>query len=683
MFPFPHDFDTVKAVWRKFVSNTHTDEDIEKIEPDIFASWVRSRQNSVDPLQAKSDRLSEKELSKRLSDNELLIVVAHSYMSKLYSFLEEEHFSFILSAADGYILDMVGGTGKQMHESKLNSSMRVGVRRDEAYAGTNGVGTALFLDRPIQIFGAEHYVEMHHEYTSSAAPIHDADGNIIGCFNMVGPRDAHSKHSLGMIVAAVDGVEKELRLRVANDRLFLLNAQLESTLQSMPSAVITLDEQGCIISSNRNAARLLKVPSVALKGVLLDKVMRVESPGLDLMQLGEDIHDRDITVSTENNKAIYLSMTASLLFGQDGRRAGVVLLFNSTKHVNRIVNQRSGSIARYTFDSIVGNSPKIAEVVKIGRIAAQQASNVLILGESGTGKELVAQAIHNASNRASGPFIAINCGSLPRGLIDSELFGYEGGAFTGASREGRPGKFELADQGTIFLDEIGDMPLDIQVSLLRVLQLREVTRIGGKTAKQVDVRIIAATNRDLEESILEKTFRVDLYYRLNVFPIPVPPLREHLSDVPDLVRHFITESAAAANSSVTSISDEALDILTRYDWPGNVRELQNVIERASNMAACDTITVVDIPSSVNSSSLRILPEQNEVPIRQAPRASTSVVIRAQVHRLKEGERECILQTLEHTAGNISRAARMLGISRKTLYSKMEAYSIDCLQFRSL
>ena len=281
-------------------------------------------------------------------------------------------------------------------------------------------------------------------------------------------------------------------------------------------------------------------------------------------------------------------------------------------------------------------------------------TTVLILGESGTGKELFAQSIHNASPRASRPFVAVNCGALPRNLVESELFGYEDGAFTGASRTGKPGKFELADGGTIFLDELGEMPMDAQVSLLRLLQNGEVTRIGGKSSRTVSVRVIAATNKNLEEAVRQHTFREDLYYRLNVFTLVLPPLRSRMSDIELLAEHFLLKFAGSLGKDVRGFTPGALALLRRYQWPGNIRELENVMERLANIVRHPLVSEEDLPPQM-------------VTVRQP--ASPQGLLHSK-------EAETILETLRQTGGNIRAAAALLGVSRGGLYVKLRRLGID-------
>jgi len=307
----------------------------------------------------------------------------------------------------------------------------------------------------------------------------------------------------------------------------------------------------------------------------------------------------------------------------------------------------------------VFESREMKEVMSLVERFASSDATVLILGESGTGKELFAQSIHNASPRASRPFVAVNCGALPRNLVESELFGYEDGAFTGASRTGKPGKFELADGGTIFLDELGEMPMDAQVSLLRLLQNGEVTRIGGKSSRTVSVRVIAATNKNLEEAVRQHTFREDLYYRLNVFSLSLPPLRSRMSDIELLAEHFLLKFAGSLGKDVRGFTPGALALLRRYQWPGNVRELENVMERLANIVRHPLVSEEDLPPQM-------------VTVRQP--ASPQGLLHSK-------EAETILETLRQTGGNIRAAAALLGVSRGGLYVKLRRLGIDVASCR--
>ena len=323
---------------------------------------------------------------------------------------------------------------------------------------------------------------------------------------------------------------------------------------------------------------------------------------------------------------------------------------------NRSLREELGK--RYEYPNIVARSPKMQEVLAtVERVAATN-STVLVGGESGVGKDLIAHLIHQRSRRASGPFIKINSTAIPENLLESELFGYEKGAFTGATTS-KPGKFELADKGTLFLDEIGDVPPGTQVKLLRVLQERSFERLGGTRTLKVDVRLIAATNRDLRAALEEGTFREDLYYRLNVVPIDIPPLRDHKEDIPDLVNLFIERFARAAGKSIGGISPDALAALTSFHWPGNVRELENIIERGVALSNGGVLQVSDIHLDASRT--------------KAPGDSHALLPEGVT--LEQWEDEMIREALRRANGNKSQAARLLGLSRNALRYRLSKIGI--------
>ncbi|MFC2004909.1 sigma-54-dependent transcriptional regulator [Chloroflexota bacterium] len=307
---------------------------------------------------------------------------------------------------------------------------------------------------------------------------------------------------------------------------------------------------------------------------------------------------------------------------------------------------------RYRFENIIAKSPKMQQVIEVVKVVAKSNATVLITGESGTGKELVARAIHSQSYRKDKPFVAVSCAALPESLLESELFGHEKGAFTGAYAQ-RRGKFEVANQGSLFLDEIGEMSANIQVHLLRVLEEKEFTRVGGNELIKVDVRVISATNKDMKTAIASGQFREDLYYRLNVVTIELPPLRERREDIPLLAQHFLKKFAVENQKDITGFSPNAIDFLLKHEWPGNVRELENAIERAVILAKNSYVEVVDLPQE------NLLLAHSASPGRS----------------LREVERERILNVLNEVGGNYSEAARILGISRVTLYNKIKAYEL--------
>lgn len=369
----------------------------------------------------------------------------------------------------------------------------------------------------------------------------------------------------------------------------------------------------------------------------------------------------------------------------------------SVKQKKLLVASSQRNQRRYTFANIVGKSKSLLQCLQQAKRVAKNDSTVLVFGETGTGKELLVQSIHSDSHRSSGPFVALNCGAIPASIVESYLFGYAAGAFTGARKDGQQGLFEQADGGTLFLDEISEMNLELQSRLLRVLQEREVVRIGGKKVISVNVRVIASTNKDLWEMASSGKFRQDLYYRLNVIELRIPPLRDRIKDIPLLVRHFINEFRMNFGSFVQDISKEALECMTAYPWPGNVRELRNCVERIMNLCTKEVIRIDDVPAFIreggcfeSSDHRRTQPStpmgepeaESRIPGSKAQARmeySDSSRSRTQNSSLKgsaqSAERTVILRALEQSAYNRQRAARLLGISTTTLWRKMKKLEI--------
>jgi len=379
------------------------------------------------------------------------------------------------------------------------------------------------------------------------------------------------------------------------------------------------------------------------------------------------------TAQLQSIKGSYMIATRMPII-KNGEIIGAIgkVLFRNVKELNNLYSKiktmrkeletyktqlKQLNTASYSFDDIIGSSEKILAAKAIARKAAQTHSNVLILGESGTGKELFAHAIHLASDRLYAPFVKVNCGAIPTDLLESELFGYEGGAFTGAKKEGKIGKFELADGGTIFLDEIGDMPLHMQVKLLRAIQEKEVEKIGSLGSKKVDIRIIAATNRNLEKSMHEGNFRQDLYYRLNVVTITIPSLRERRDDILLIANHLITKISEDLNKKIIGMSKDSEYFLKNYSWEGNIRELENILERAINVIEdSNTICPIDLPDEITG--------RKEIKF-----------IKSLEETIVEAEKQAIIDALNATDGNKTKAAKKLEIGRTSLYEKIQKYNI--------
>jgi len=462
-------------------------------------------------------------------------------------------------------------------------------------------------------------------------------------------------------------------LNSTNKELLLLNQNLGNILKNISDGVVTVNPSGEVELLNSFFDRMSGVDVADIRQRLKDMIGR-DSGGLLHRMLAEkrSFRDEEIIFPTSEGSLILLASGTPILDEGGAVRSGVIIL-RPMKDVHRLIQRFSGYRASFGFEDIITKDPIMQTLIENAKNTALSDSNVLIEGESGTGKELFAQAIHSHGPRNRGPFIAINCGAIPRELIASELFGYAEGAFTGAKKSGNPGKFELASGGTLFLDEIGDMSLDQQGALLRVIQEKRLTRIGGRHAIPVDVRIICATNKDLYGGMRAGSFRNDLYYRLNVINIKIPPLRERRGDITLLFHHFLKTAERRAGRHGTRVGDDVRKRLVRYDWPGNVRELQNVVERMVNVTSGARLEPDQLPPEIRGT---VPPAESPPPAGAAQeKAGAAIDLKAARdlfrRRSGEAEREQILGLLELYRGNASRVARELGISRTTLYKKMK------------
>lgn len=663
----------LNSAWKSFIA--FRDADYSFLRPEILTSWKRSRDFHVNPHDIKTQLLDINTIELLLEKNAFLIQTVRPYMELLYSIVKGSGFYLMLCDKDGYILDLLGDEDI-ITDAGENSLLVIGANRSESFAGTNAIGTCLAIQKPIQIWNEEHYISSHKKYTCSGAPIFSPSGQIVGCLNLTGVYTKIHTHTLGMVLSAVDGISKELKIKNAYEEIEIINEQKNSILESVSSGLILLDKTDAVTQINGNALRMLRLNKDTAIGVNIFKLIHfyeLNNSGFSFSAIQSEIQSKETTVYFTGSPSIPAKFNLSVSFvGKEHGAKGTVLRLEEPRHIKKIVKQFGGFKAHYTFENFIGSSEPVRKLLATCEKAAQGSSNVLILGESGTGKELIAQAIHNSSQYANGPFVAINCGAFPKGLIESELFGYEGGSFTGASKEGSPGKFELADGGTIFLDEIGDMPLDVQVLLLRVIQTKEIVRIGGKHSYQINVRIIAATNRDLKEGIEGKTFREDLYYRLNVLPVYLPPLRERGGDICELADYFVRTLNNPKNCSMR-IAEEVYPVLLRYTWPGNIRELENAMERAINITDGDEIKLEHLMRNIL---------ENHASQHAFSAAPTSFSDKPENHlNLKSDEYQFILSGLKQTGGNVAKAAELLGISRRTLYRKMIKHQIDYQTYR--
>jgi sigma-54 dependent transcriptional regulator, acetoin dehydrogenase operon transcriptional activator AcoR len=481
-------------------------------------------------------------------------------------------------------------------------------------------------------------------------------------------------------------IQEELRLAASTKA---------ATLEAISDGIISIDATGHITAYNAIAARLLGIRATS------HRRLNVSSHGeidflLGCLDRAEELDGRIVSLSAGE----FLCNTRLIRADDHHQAVGLVATFTELKRATSLAHRIVGSTARYSFGDIVGQSPALKRQLMLAEAAARSDSNVLITGESGTGKEVLAQAIHNAGQRAGGPFVGVNCAAIPRDLLESELFGYESGAFTGARKGGRPGKFELAEGGTILLDEIGDMPLEMQAKLLRVLQERTAQRLGGSKEIPLNCRLIATTNRDLASDIARGMFRQDLFFRIRVIHIDLPPLRERPEDVARLTEHFLQVYSARMGKQLTKVAPGVMNVFMRYSWPGNIRELEHVLEGEVNLAPPDKDALDHVPLMLEDSMRRSVqappmptPPQImrpfEFPMQQftpphgipAPPNHHLGHVSDDVKTMSENERELLEKALVACRGKIPQVARALGVSRGTVYNKMKKFNLDPADYR--
>ncbi len=657
------------AAWTEFVEKGVVNKNL--VRREIEDSWRRSRTVGVQPgstcvpLAAAAGELEQRREAKRE-----LLEISFPIMKNLYSFVEGSGFIVSLIDRDGVIIESIGD--RETTALAAQNGLVQGASLNEETSGTNATGLAIKLGRPIQVCAAEHYTMALHPWTCSAGPIYGHSGELAGALSMTGTFEKVHSHTLGMVVAAINAIEGQLKVNKVLENMLVANRYQNAIVESISDGLVAVDEKSRVTKINAAAASLLKTSPDVLLQTSINELLGYQNPIFRALQSGEVSTDEEFHADTKKGK-IHCTITCRPIRNPQQKVVGVVAVIREIRAIKQLVHRMVGARARFTFDDLMGRNAAYLKTVQMARTAAGSSSNVLLLGESGTGKEVFAQAIHNASERGKGPFIAINCAALPRELIGSELFGYNEGAFTGAKRGGSPGKFELADGGTLFLDEIGEMPLELQANLLRVLQEKTVVRIGGDQVIPIDVRVIAATNKDLFKEVEKGNFRSDLYYRLNVLTISMVPLRDRKDDVLPLTGFFVEKVNQRLGKRANVIHPETLDILQSYHWPGNIRELENVIERAIHVAIGEVLTPDCLPEEV------LLGARNSYIRRDISRDAAQAKGQQDVVVRKNGKKpgkESILKAINNHDGNLTHAARELGISRSTLYRKMEKYGIQ-------
>lgn len=624
------------------------------VRPVIGDSWSRCASGGIDARQTEAplnDAIEE-----LVRTNRDLLEAARRSFANIARLLDGTGAMLVLADRNGVLIDAIGDK-RTIHDG-MDINLTIGGKWTEDVVGTNGIGTALWAGAPVFVHAAEHFCAGIKSWTCAGAPIRDPfDNSIIGVVDLSGHPDIFRPHNTVLVAAAAQEIEKALAERQNEDRARLLEAFISSASNyRRKDGLLIVDGRARPIYCHNvpeSALRQLKANSGAPHRSERRLARFFESGcGVDLADALPDAF-RACHIST-------LQIDDSL--------RGAALVFPSREPVPRTTAVKTDKQEQLAATSalIVGNSDALLEAIDVAqRVAAsREVTSVLIEGETGVGKELFARLIHLGSRDTSNsPFITVNCGAITKELFGSELFGHVPGAFTGASREGKPGVFELANGGVLCLDEIGEMPLEIQPFLLRVLEERLIRRLGDSRSRAVEVRLVASTNRDLKSEVAAGRFRRDLFYRIGTVSIHVPPLRERGEDVLLLVEHFNKKISERIGSQLLRFSPDTLDALVAYDWPGNVRELRNLLEKLHILARGSIVEMSDLPAEFRAPK-KVISLEGTGTLTGEP---------AQLLSIEDAERQVIRDALIAEKGNLSRVAQRLGISRPTLYRKLDHF----------
>ena len=637
-FAFPENDRQITTSWERFMDGQEPGTDA--LRRLIDDSWRRCH-GAVDPARDRAPPPAMGDaLHDLLADSEDLMQAGAPVIASARDFLFETGTVMVLTDAGGKVLRVEGDNS--LRDPTEDIHLMPGGDWSEAACGTNAIGTTLQIGQPIQIHSAEHYCSGIKRWSCSASVIREpVSGTILGAIDISGLNESYSRHSLALAIAAAGRIENRLAQRELKLRYQLLDQCFERLSGPGRDGLIVFDRSGRAIKTNDRAAALMAE---------LAKTRGEADPAL-----------RDLALPWKKGRIAPENMPDWMdrdwiePVHQDGERLGAVLVLpdrSATVRRAGLRNVNAAPAGSDPFDRLSGSAPAYREAIRRARLLSKSPAPVLLLGETGVGKDAFAQALHAAGPRATGPFVAVNCGGFSRELLTSELFGYADGAFTGARRGGMTGKIEAADGGTLFLDEIGEMPLDLQPHLLRVLESGEVFRIGENQPRKVKLRLITATNRDLKAEVGAGRFRLDLFYRIAVTSLKLPALRERMPDLPELSAHLLAQIAARYETAAPAIAPAVLEAFARHDWPGNIRELRNVLESLF----------------LESEGGMLQPEALPPELRHD---TPDGAVAAGLTPLEQVERDAIAAAIRRQQGNLTSAARDLGIAKSTLYVRLD------------
>ncbi len=647
----------IKEEWLRMIKGKPVDKSI--VSPIIYNSWQRSLDYKVDPYKKINNLIpTMNENISSLTSFEELIKKYGEFIKVIAEMTTE--MGLICRIADKNAKTIKVLSNHEALEAHLTKGNFFAIDSSENIIGTNALCLAVKENRYVQVLGAEHFNYYFHKINCSAAPIHNEKGEVIGVINIsTDSIDKTSIQTLALVISIANALDSHLYINKMLEDLTIRNDTLQKIMEYQPSGIVYLDENNQVESYNNKILELLKLnlhgDEKNIKELILKYILTT-----NLLEQDRELNNNEILLKVKDRTESFLVSNKKVLNSNKTQKGNIVII-DKTDSILKLHSSLRGNKAIYNFDHIIGKDPKLIETKELANKVAQSSSSVIIYGESGTGKELLSQAIHNASPRKNNSFVAINCGAIPSELIESELFGYEAGAFTGALKGGKPGKIEIATGGTIFLDEIESMPLNLQIKLLRVLSANKIVKVGGTREIPIDIRLISATKKDLLNEVENGNFREDLFYRINIFTLEIPPLRERKNDIPLLVDHFIS----FFSDLNIECEEEFYSVLISYDWRGNIRELRNVIERSILFLGSDTkLTREHLPEKIQQAYFKSMIEK-ENQVRQS-----FISKNMGFGLMKTAEEIAITIALKEKRGNLSKAAKYLGIARSTLYQKI-------------
>lgn len=632
------------------------------IRESVLNSWERS-ENYLPDASGEPRTDNEKSEPEQLSENAPRNIIK-AVIEKTFKGACGSKSAWIFCNPSGEIVE-TGSFNQQMRETLISLSIDLPLIMSEKYSGTNAVSLAMENNLPTICTGAEHYLKKFHILSGAAAPYYDVDGTLRGYIALIGLYPETDVFFLrSMILMMIQLLDREMRITRFKDLYKGVKKQFTRLFNDDLKPTVMVTRSGYIRQLNPAAMNMFGIQKSNIDEKGLDKLAVFNPPIKDIAQSAIACEGREMEIrsSSRDLRVVYDKIP---IFSETDEFLGAIFIFHEKSE--RASQKKSvATEAKYTFRDIMGKTAGITMSRDLAQRVAGTSVNVLLFGPSGTGKEMFAQSIHNASPRKNFPFLAINCAAIPREIAESELFGYASGAFTGASKGGNIGKLEAADKGTVFLDEIGDMPIELQAKLLRLLEERTITRVGSSREIPVNIRIIAATNKDIQSLIEKGEFREDLYYRINVSTIKLPPLSECLEDIPELVNHFIEYFNEAMGKKVKGIDEKIMEKFKTYSWPGNIRELRNSIEFAVMLnTGEDIITLKDLPGQLRMSLL----------YREPPEVQLHDPLLQERQGLENSEKALYHKAVRMANGNLSEAAKILNIGRSTLYRKMKKFGM--------